>query len=98
MLAGSLIARMNQKLQYQVFLINQELRQKYLEFYHANEEYRNKTLARLDKEQKKYWSNSKNRELQAERVKKYFEINRILNDSIIYLNKFYDSFHFCNFS
>ncbi|MBU0459967.1 MAG: intein-containing DNA gyrase subunit B, partial [Nanoarchaeota archaeon] len=46
---------------------------KYLEYYYGNEKYRKQTLKRLQKEQKKYWADPKHRELQSERVKKYFE-------------------------
>mgnify|MGYP006412844645 CR=1 FL=1 len=46
---------------------------KYLEFYYGNEVYRKQTLKRLNNEQKKYWSDPTHKELQAERVKKYFE-------------------------
>ncbi len=49
--------------------------EKYLQFYYGNEDYRKRTLDRLQKEQEKYWSNPKNRELQSQRVTKYFEEN-----------------------
>lgn len=48
---------------------------KYLEFYYGNQEYRKKNLERLNKQQLKCWSNPKNRELQAQRVTRYFEEN-----------------------
>jgi DNA gyrase subunit B len=47
--------------------------EKWLEFYQANEEYRNEVLARLDEGQRVYWGNVTNRTAQAERVRAYFE-------------------------
>lgn len=47
--------------------------EKYLEFYYSNPEYREQTLARLDAEQRAYWSDVKNRIAQAERTVTYFE-------------------------
>ena len=49
--------------------------QKFLEFYENNVDYRKKTLDRLNKEQKEYWSKSINRKKQSDKVKKYFEEN-----------------------
>ncbi|MFH1890180.1 MAG: DNA topoisomerase (ATP-hydrolyzing) subunit B [Candidatus Kuenenbacteria bacterium] len=51
------------------------MKKKYLEFYYSNEEYRKKSLARIDKAQRKYWSKSVNRGKQAERVKQFFVDN-----------------------
>jgi DNA gyrase subunit B len=51
------------------------MNEKYLEFYYSNEEYRSKTLERLNKEQKKYWSKQENIDLQSEKIKSYFENN-----------------------
>ncbi|PIN74933.1 DNA topoisomerase (ATP-hydrolyzing) subunit B [Candidatus Woesearchaeota archaeon CG10_big_fil_rev_8_21_14_0_10_37_12] len=48
---------------------------KFLKFYNSNEQYRQESKTRLDKEQKKYWSSEENREKQAQRVKKYFANN-----------------------
>src|SRR3989344_2481753 len=48
---------------------------KFLEFYKNNKEYREKSLERLTKAQKRYWSEGENRKLQSERTKKYFEEN-----------------------
>ena len=45
---------------------------KFLEFYNNNEEYRAKNNTLLNKIQKEYWSDNRNREKQAERVAKYF--------------------------
>ena len=49
------------------------MKNKYLEFYYENEEYRNETLKRLNDEQKKYWADKSNKEQQSKRVKEYFE-------------------------
>ena len=46
---------------------------KWLEFYYTNEEYRTKNLAQLDQAQREYWSDQAKRDLQAERVRAYFE-------------------------
>ncbi len=48
---------------------------KFLEFYYANDDYREKSLDKLNKAQKEYWSSDKNREKQALRVKEFFEQN-----------------------
>ena len=47
---------------------------KFLEFYNNSSEYRKKNNALLNKAQIKYWSDKKNRDKQARRVKKYFEL------------------------
>ncbi len=44
----------------------------YLRFYNSNTNYREKTLKRLNKAQKEYWSNTENRQKQAERVSRFF--------------------------
>jgi DNA gyrase subunit B len=49
--------------------------EKWLEFYHTNEVYREEMLARLNHAQRDYWSNEANRSLQAERTRTYFENN-----------------------
>ena len=46
---------------------------KFIEFYENNEEYRKKSLERLNKAQKEHWSKEENRKLQSKRVRKYFE-------------------------
>lgn len=51
------------------------MRQKFLEFYANDRDYREKNNRLLNEAQRKYWSNKKNRKKQAERVKKYFENN-----------------------
>jgi DNA gyrase subunit B len=47
--------------------------ERYLEFYHSNEEYREKVLALLDQAQREYWGDEANRQMQAERVRAHFE-------------------------
>ncbi|MCX6760036.1 MAG: toprim domain-containing protein [Candidatus Nealsonbacteria bacterium] len=47
--------------------------EKFLEFYKNNTEYRNLNNSLLNKVQKIYWGNTKNRKKQSERVKRYFE-------------------------
>ena len=47
--------------------------EKWLEFYHTNEAYREEILARLNQAQQEYWSDEANRHLQAERVRTHFE-------------------------
>lgn len=48
---------------------------KYLEFYRTNDEYRKENNKRLNKEQRKYWSNQKNRDRQAEKTRQFFVAN-----------------------
>ena len=48
------------------------MKNKFLEFYYNDDEYRNKTLQRLNEEQKRYWNNEKNREKQSQQVKEFF--------------------------
>ena len=49
--------------------------EKWLEFYNSNDAYREEVLARLNQMQRDYWSDEANRQLQAERVRVYFENN-----------------------
>ncbi len=49
------------------------MKNKSIEFYYTNEEYREETKKRLDKEQKSYWGNNENRDLASERVINFFE-------------------------
>lgn len=48
------------------------MKKKYLAFYATNSAYREKLLARLSREQEKYWSDQKNRDAQSIRVRSYF--------------------------
>ncbi|OGQ21835.1 MAG: DNA gyrase subunit B [Deltaproteobacteria bacterium RIFCSPHIGHO2_02_FULL_44_16] len=45
----------------------------FLRFYHANTEYRDKNRALLDREQRQYWADPKNREMRAQHVRDYFQ-------------------------
>ena len=45
---------------------------KSLKFYYGNEKYRTVTIERLNKAQKQYWLDSKNREKQSDKVRQYF--------------------------
>ncbi len=56
--------------EYRAFMKN-----KFIEFYNSNEEYRNKNNKNLNEQQKKYWLNLENREKASEKVKKFFEEN-----------------------
>ncbi len=47
--------------------------QKYLDFYYGNAGHRKKTLATLNRAQRRYWARAANREKQAARVRQYFE-------------------------
>jgi len=49
--------------------------QKFLEFYHSNEDYRKKNNKLLNEQQQKYWKDPENRKKAAEKVKKFFEEN-----------------------
>ncbi|MFH1239465.1 MAG: ATP-binding protein, partial [bacterium] len=53
--------------EYKKYMVN-----KFLEFYHNNSEYRKKNARILDIAQKTYWSQTDNRQKQANRVKQYF--------------------------
>ncbi|HEY9584702.1 MAG TPA: toprim domain-containing protein, partial [Candidatus Paceibacterota bacterium] len=48
---------------------------KFLEFYHNNDDFRKSTIERLAENQKQYWNSSKNRKTQAKRVKEFFANN-----------------------
>jgi DNA gyrase subunit B len=48
------------------------MKNKYLEFYNSNSEYRLYNLKCLNNAQLKYWSNTENRQKQSEKVKEYF--------------------------
>jgi DNA gyrase subunit B len=47
--------------------------QKFLDFYNSNPQYREKNRAELSAAQKEYWSNVNHRNLQAERVRTFFQ-------------------------
>ncbi len=49
------------------------MKNKFLEFYHNNKDYRNEILNRLNEEQKRYWMNERNIKKQSKRLKKYFK-------------------------
>jgi DNA gyrase subunit B len=49
------------------------MKNKFLEFYFSNEQYKRETLQRLSTEQRKYWSKQENRERQSQRVKEFFK-------------------------
>jgi DNA gyrase subunit B len=51
------------------------MREKWLEFYHSNEDYRQENNKQLNEAQKEYWANPANREKQAERVRQHFVDN-----------------------
>jgi len=51
------------------------MKQKFLEFYANNQDYRKRNNELLYKIQKKYWNNLENRKKQSEKVKEYFEEN-----------------------
>ncbi|MBT4651501.1 DNA topoisomerase (ATP-hydrolyzing) subunit B [Candidatus Woesearchaeota archaeon] len=51
------------------------MKQKFLDFYNGNEEYRKTNNERLKKSQEEYWSNNENRKNQAERIRKFFKEN-----------------------
>jgi len=51
------------------------MKQKFLEFYHSNEEYRKHNNELLNKLQKEYWGKEENRKRRSKEVKEYFENN-----------------------
>ncbi len=63
------------KVQWEDQVYKDFMRDKWLEFYNTNEEYRNGVLERLDAAQREHWSSEENRAAQSERIKKYFQEN-----------------------
>jgi len=55
---------------------------KFLEFYHANEGYRNESNERLNRARQKYWSDDKNRQAQSIRARDFFEKNSHLKNEL----------------
>ena len=51
------------------------MKQKFLDFYSSNGEYRNKNKELLNDSQKEYWANEENRKIASEKVKKFFNEN-----------------------
>ncbi|MBU1045804.1 hypothetical protein KJ616_01635 [Patescibacteria group bacterium] len=49
------------------------MRNRYLEFYYSNEEYRKNNLKRLYEAQRKYWADEKNLKIMSEKTKNYFK-------------------------
>src|SRR3989339_1620916 len=49
---------------------------KLLDFYRKNDDYRTESLKRLSAVQKEYWSKEENRQMQSERVTRYFKVNQ----------------------
>ena len=56
--------------EYKAFMLNS-----WKNFYQNNAEYRNETIANLDKVQKKYWSDSENCKKQSQKTQQFFENN-----------------------
>ena len=46
--------------------------ERYLAFYESNDDYRQRTLERLDRQQREYWNNPANRAAQSERTRQHF--------------------------
>ncbi len=70
-----LILSANAKAQWEDETYKAYMAEKWLEFYHTNEAYRERTLAQLNQAQREYWSDEANRHMQAERVRAHFESN-----------------------
>ncbi|HHB94040.1 MAG TPA: intein-containing DNA gyrase subunit B, partial [Campylobacterales bacterium] len=51
------------------------MKNRYLNFYYSNKEYRDATLTRLNQEQKEYWSKEENREKQSQKTTDYYNNN-----------------------
>jgi len=56
--------------------------EKWREFYNSNEQYRLQNLKQLDVAQRKYWGDTVNRQLQAERVRDYFAKNSVARETL----------------
>ncbi|MBN2367845.1 intein-containing DNA gyrase subunit B, partial [Candidatus Woesearchaeota archaeon] len=52
------------------------------EFYESDEEYRKRTIARLNKSQRNYWSKQENRKIQADSVREYFRHNLFAKENL----------------
>ena len=65
----------NSKKQWQDEDYKNYMKEKFLEFYNSDEEYRKRNNELLDKNQKEYWANPENREKAAEKVKEFFKNN-----------------------
>ena len=63
------------KNQWQNSQYKEYMKEKFLQFYHNNEEYRKKNNMLLNKNQKEYWEKIENKEKQSKRVKTFFENN-----------------------
>lgn len=63
--------------EYKEFMI-----EKFLEFYHSNDEYRMESKKRLNAAQQKYWADDKNHQAQSKRVSDFFEKNPQLKSEL----------------
>ena len=65
----------NAKKQWEDKEYKEYMKQKYMEFYYSDEDYRKNLLKRLYEQQKEYWSKKENRNKQSKRIKEFFENN-----------------------
>ncbi len=65
----------NAKEQWQDADYKEFMKNKFIEFYNSNEEYRKYNNELLNKSQEEYWRNPENREKASEKVKKFFDEN-----------------------
>lgn len=77
----------NSKKQWENTDYKEFMKQKFLEFYMNNEEFRIKNNNLLDKVQKEYWSNPENRKKASEKVMKFFKENVDARDYLSHLAK-----------
>ncbi len=77
----------NAKKQWENEEYKQYMLEKFLAFYYTNEEYREESQKRLNKAQRDYWANEKNRIKQSNRVSKYFEAHPELKNELSKLAK-----------
>jgi DNA gyrase subunit B len=77
----------NAKRQWENKKYKEYMKQRFLDFYNSNEDYRNKNNALLYQKQEEYWSNIENRKKASERTKRFFEENPHIKEQFSKLAK-----------
>jgi DNA gyrase subunit B len=75
------ILSVNAKAQWEDETYKAYMVESWLELYHTDEAFRERTLTQLNQAQQEYWSNEANRDMQAERVRTYFENNPAVRET-----------------
>ena len=74
----------NAKKQWEDPAYKEYMKNKFLEFYYSNEEYRKLNNERLKKAHQEYWSKKENRQRWSLKRKKFFEDHHLLSSSFQY--------------